>query len=822
MEYIQNEQLELAYKYVQYTNKNVYLTGKAGTGKTTFLHNLKHISPKRMIVVAPTGVAAINAGGVTIHSFFQMPFGPYIPKGYKDKTKKFNKDKIKIIKTLDLLVIDEVSMVRADLLDGIDEVLRRYRDRNKPFGGVQLLMIGDLNQLPPIVKDEEWEILKQYYSTLFFFGSLALQKSNYISIELKQIFRQTDKVFISLLNKIRENKFDDETLNFLNKRYQPGITQEENEGYIILTTHNYQSQKINEEKLKKLETKEKTFTASTQGDFPEYMYPTEKKLVLKEGAQVMFVKNDTSRDKLYYNGKIGTVLKITENLIKVKCKDDYHEITVGIEEWQNCKYVINETTKEIDEIVIGRFFQYPLKLAWAITIHKSQGLTFEKAIIDANSAFAFGQVYVALSRCKSLNGLILCSQITNNSIKSDSRISDFNSKIEKNQPDEEKLQSEIYNYQKTVLLELFDFNIIKFKINPILKNITENQSTIGEETYSLFREMDNYLISDILNVADKFKVQITKLIPENFNIEENTQLLERIFKASTYFYEKIENQIYEKIKNLEIETDNKTLKKNIEELFDNLFEECYIKLECLKFTKSNFQVKKYLEIKSKSAINIPKRIEKKKHKYSVTNSETEHPDLIARLKLWRDFIADEQNIDRFKVLQIKSIQEIAEKLPVNIKSLQKIKGIGKIKAEMFGDDIVEIVKEYCHENNIKIEEQIEIETEEPKKEKKPKGASKNLSFEMYSSGMTIEQIAKERNLAVSTIQGHLSDYISTGEIDITELMDAEKIELIAEYFLNNEPETLSEVKKDLGEDVSYSEISFVQNYLEFVKKQQYN
>ena len=379
-----NPQLDLAFNFVEFTNKNIFLTGKAGTGKTTFLHNLRKKSPKRMIVVAPTGVAAINAGGVTIHSFFQMPFGPYIPNqnaqiaetGRTGETQfaagytKISKSKKDIIKSLDLLVIDEISMVRADLLDGVDEVLRRYRDRDKAFGGVQLLMIGDIQQLSPVVKDDEWRLLKPYYQTAYFFGSRALQSTDYVSIELKHIYRQSDRDFIEILNRVRENRADTATLQHLNQRYQKEFRGTDEEGYITLTTHNSRARELNSSKLAELNKKEVLFEALVEADFPEYAYPTDAQLVLKIGAQVMFVKNDISAEKQFYNGKIGKLVNIDEEdyLLYIACPGESEPIAVGRAEWENTKYEINPETKEIEESVIGKFIQYPLKLAWAITI----------------------------------------------------------------------------------------------------------------------------------------------------------------------------------------------------------------------------------------------------------------------------------------------------------------------------------------------------------------------------------------------------------------------------------------------------------------------
>jgi len=816
MEIQLNPELELAFEFVQNTNKNIFLTGKAGTGKTTFLHTLKRISPKRMIVVAPTGVAAINAGGVTIHSFFQMPFGPIVPNGYTDTSKKFNTDKIKIIRSLDLLVIDEISMVRADLLDGIDTVLRRFKDRNQAFGGVQLLMIGDLHQLAPIVKDDELDLLRPYYTSMFFFGSLALQKTNYVSIELKHIFRQSDIFFISLLNKVRENKFDEDTLDQLNKRYQPGITQNENEGCIILTTHNHQSQAINEEKLNKLPSKERKFIATIKDDFPPFMFPTDNELVLKEGAQVMFIKNDSSRDKLFYNGKIGTIVNITDDIIKVKCENDNEEIIVGIEEWKNCKYEINNETKEIQERVIGSFSQYPLKLAWAITIHKSQGLTFEKAIIDAKSAFSCGQVYVALSRCKTFEGLILSTPISRNSIKTDYTVSSFTQKIEENPPSKELLVESIYEYHKAIAFELFDFKQIKFRLTPILKQTYEHRSSIGDAPHEIFQNMDTVLVFDIITISEKFKKQIQTMVAENRNIEENHNIQERIRKASAYFYDKIASTIVNVLRTFEIETDNKTIKKAINDDIEQLYQEVFIKFSCLKLCMDGFIVKKYLDVKAKSSINIPARLMPKTTINEHTSPEPSglHPRLSERLKQWRDKTAGEQNVEIYRVLQLKSIKEITEKLPVSIQALQKIKGIGNQKAKLFGPQIIEIITKYCAENNIKIEAQQTIE--EPPKAKKPeKGSTQMISFEMLKSGMSIEDIARERGYVVSTIEGHLSNFVATGELDIYNVLDADKVDEIALYMVTKKPETLTIAKTDLGEAVSYGELRLVQKYIEY-------
>ncbi len=455
----QNKELRQAWDFVEHTGTSIFLTGKAGTGKTTFLKAVKEHSSKRMIVVAPTGVAAVNARGVTIHSFFQLPLSPYVPGTAIRDRYDFSKEKRRIIRTLDMLVIDEVSMVRSDLLDAIDFVLRRYRDRTRPFGGVQLLMIGDLQQLTPVVTPQDEEILRPHYDTPYFFGSKALQQVSYVTIQLTHVYRQQDQTFIDILNHIRDGHATPDDLRQLNARHKPVFFPKADEGYIRLTTHNRMADSYNNSELAKLPGQRYTYRAEVKGEFPEYNYPTDVNLELKLGAQVMFVKNDASAGHLYYNGRIGHVVGIDEETVAVKCPGDSEPIKVERQEWENTKYAINRETKTIEAQVQGTFRQYPLRLAWAITIHKSQGLTFDRAIIDAALSFAPGQVYVALSRCKSLEGLVLASPIAERSIISDRRVADY---IEHQQEAAEQsvaalpgLKEEYFRYQ---LLDLFDFS----------------------------------------------------------------------------------------------------------------------------------------------------------------------------------------------------------------------------------------------------------------------------------------------------------------------------------------------------------------------------
>jgi len=469
-----NPELRTAWDFVEHTGHSIFLTGKAGTGKTTFLKTVVERSSKRSIVVAPTGVAAINAGGVTIHSFFQLPFSPYIPNTRIKSDYKFSNEKRRIIASLDLLIIDEISMVRADLLDAVDSVLRRFRDWRLPFGGLQLLMIGDLGQLTPVTTPEEDELLKQYYETPYFFSSQALSKINYVTIQLETVYRQQDALFLGILNNIREDKATDRDLAILNQRYIPRFVPDKDGGYIRLTTHNHFANHYNESELGKLPSEAFTYNAFVEGDFPDYSFPTSEVLTLKEGAQVMFIKNDTSEDHLYYNGRIGQVVFANAHKVIVRCTNPEQNIEVTPQEWENTKYTLDDDSHEIKPTVLGKFRQLPLRLAWAITIHKSQGLTFDHAIIDASLSFAPGQVYVALSRCRTLEGMVLASPLTQRSIICDDRVNTYISHQEEEACKSiGQLTTLKESYFQKLLIELFQFRKLQSLEERMLRLLQE-------------------------------------------------------------------------------------------------------------------------------------------------------------------------------------------------------------------------------------------------------------------------------------------------------------------------------------------------------------
>ena len=525
---------ELAYEYVQHTNRCIFLTGKAGTGKTTFLRRLKQECPKQMAVVAPTGVAAINAEGVTIHSLFQLPPQLFLPTDearrqlFSEMQMRANKQRV--LRNLELLVIDEVSMVRADLLDTIDAVLRHFKHRPTiPFGGVQLLVIGDLFQLSPVVREEEWRLLQPFYDGPYFFQARVFRELQPIYIEFEHVYRQTNLEFLSILNEVRNNRLTMQSLRILNSRYLPDF---KSDSHITLSTHNSKVDAINQREMNALKGKEYSYRATITDTFPESMYPIDEQLVLKVGARVMFIKNDSSSDKLYYNGKLGVVTSLSKQAINVRC-DDGTEVNVHNEIWENIRYNADSGSDQVQTEVIGTFTHYPLRLAWAITIHKAQGLTFDQLIIDAEDAFAAGQVYVALSRCRSLEGLTLLTPIPTHALTNAREVLQFTDKQDSIQTVEQNLQPAQKDYLTTLLCALFDFKEHTEQLYS-LQHMANNMTSLQIPPNQYISDLISPLL-DLHGVGERFQQQIRQLMYH----DQLDKLQERLQAACQYYAPKI-------------------------------------------------------------------------------------------------------------------------------------------------------------------------------------------------------------------------------------------------------------------------------------------
>lgn len=740
-------------RFINHTGKNVFLTGKAGTGKTTLLRKLIRSTYKKCMTVAPTGIAAINAGGVTIHSLFQLPFGTFVPVHQATfqtaiklndglsvlKNLQMYESKRKLLRELELLIIDEVSMLRADLLDAIDLVLRHIRRNSYPFGGVQVLFIGDMLQLPPVVKEEEWSVLQQFYKSIYFFDAQVLQKNPPVFIELDKIYRQQDTRFVELLNHLRNNEMTSADYELLNNHYQPRFHPSPTEGYITLTTHNYKAAELNKTFLNKLSEKSFFFEAEIDGEFNEYAYPIEKILELKKGAQVMFIKNDNSGSQRFFNGKIGYVSGISSDNIEVTFNDGSPAVNVTRYNWDNIKYKLNGTTNEIEETIAGTFKQFPLKLAWAITVHKSQGLTFEKAIIDIGDAFAPGQVYVALSRLKSLNGLVLTSSVNMNSILQDDKISTYSRTQAEQQNLHTLLTSETYSFLKTYVSKSFEFGAFIRKVEEHTQSYAKDeQKSVKKKFYEWARTLEKD-IKELKPTGDKFKQQIIQIIDgkEEGHLE---YLLQRLSAATAYFsplFKDFGNKIFRHIELLKSE---KKIKTYVGEL---------LALEQL--------IHEQLKLIKKAQLLIDATITGKE-----ISAET---------------IKQIHN-DAFREEQLKQLLQTPARLePEKKESKRRSKP-------------------------------------EKKDEKTVKADTKEETFKLYQAGNSIEEIARLRSLVVSTIETHLAYFITKGKIPAGMFVNEEKMTSITTVLKTLNTLQLSAIKAALGDEFSYSDIRFaVAGYL---------
>ena len=706
---------ELAESYISRTGISVFLTGRAGTGKTTFLKYIVENTPKRCVVLAPTGVAAINAGGVTIHSFFQLPLCPYLPDVKEliteyqmpEARRQLKKEKVKIIRTLDLLIIDEISMVRADLMDSIDAVMRRYRRSDEPFGGVQVLMIGDAHQLPPVVTDQEEPWLRKVYQSPFFFHSKVMQRLRYVTVELETVYRQSDSTFLNILNTIRGGMMDDSTYRMLNSRLDPRFdpvdTASDGSGkWIRLTTHNRQADNINQHKLNALESQLRIFYAEIEGNFPENSYPAEERLELKEGAQVMFLRND-SREGRYYNGKIGTITSIDDYEGITVTDENGVEIKVPKEKWENIQYEIDKETKEITPIVEGTFTQYPLRTAWAVTIHKSQGLTFDHVIIDAASAFSFGQVYVALSRCRTLEGIVLSSPISQSCLYNNTDVSGFHDEFKPVSEMERGLEQAAKEYYLNILKECFSFGELE-RLSGWAQGLFRShlKNTYPEQTDRL--EENRCRMRDIAKVASAFRREI-----DSIGADDRAHLDERVRKAAGYFLPILIESASVVTPIMSVSVDNKEVKKSLTEAQGELLPELSLRIRSMKsILESGFSIESFLKIRNDVLLTPPSKLDKKqkaakaprekapkvKPDISQIYAGIRHPELIEPLTEWRTEKYMTLNIPAYYVLTQRTLLEIADTCPTTREELLEVTGFGPAKWKQFGPEILEVIEKF--------------------------------------------------------------------------------------------------------------------------------
>ena len=805
-----NETFDLAYRFVTETSENIFLTGNAGTGKTTFLKYLKDNCAKNIIVAAPTGVAAINAGGVTLHSLFQLPFNPFLPTAFSKRELlgklKFNARRQDLLRKMELLVIDEISMVRCDTMDAIDTILRSVRRKHQlPFGGVQLLCIGDLYQLPPVARRQEWEILKEYYPSEFFFDSMVIKEQMPMLIELKKIYRQKEDSFVRLLNKVRNNEMTAADFEGLHSRYFPGFRPLLEEKYITLTSHNNQADLINHRELQKLTTAAFTYHAEIQDDFPETMYPAEAALVLKEGAQVMFLKNDA--EKRYFNGKIGVVKSLMQEEIIVDC--DGVDIYVSQETWENSRYILTRNEGKLEQEVLGTFTQFPLRLAWAITIHKSQGLTFEKVMIDAADSFSSGQVYVALSRCTSLDGIVLLTKIPSQAIYSNQNVVKGHQSLTPKGSLAERFAGARQVFTQQLLEDIFSFNEVNTLMEVLDFRINEQRQKLNSGAVEWISKIKNDF-TQLRKVGLNFILHIGSFMKKESVIEKNKDLQKRINDAANHFSPHF-LALQQNLQNHPLITEHREAAVVINEYLNQLFMLIHLQNYFLEYCKQSFSVTAFLQHKIKYAqpkSNLSAYASGKKQSFSdIPNGE-----LFDTLKRWRDIVCQESNTPIYLVANQNALKEIVTYLPFTKKDLMKLSGFGEARAERYGDEILDAVQDYCSRNNL--ESNMNAKLLAPKRERKEKSTEEKiptdiLSFNLYKEGKTVEEIAKERSLSVSTIQAHLTSFIAKGEVDINKIVPEEKQLLIKEAIKIHGGQSFKTLKDDLPEDVSYGEIKMV-------------
>ena len=808
---VYNPEIELAEKYITETGVSIFLTGKAGTGKTTFLHHIVERCRKRSIVVAPTGVAAVNAGGVTIHSFFQLPFCPYLPDVKElvteyqlpESQRQLRKSKIDIIRTLDLLIIDEISMVRADLLDAVDAVMRRYRRSGRPFGGVQLLMIGDVQQLAPVVSDEERPYIERVYASPFFFHSKALQRLQYITIQLTTVYRQQDPLFLRLLNNIRDSKFDEATLAALNSRVRkpgdPAVFADGQEP-ILLTTHNWQADEVNRRNLEALDTPVQIFDAVVEGNFPDSAAPTERHLELKVGAQVMFVKNDSLGHR-YYNGMIGVVESVEtdgtsdgqKHIVVVNSEGE--RIDVGQERWDTWKYEIDSTDNQIKPILDGVFVQYPLKTAWAVTIHKAQGLTFDRLQVDASAAFTYGQVYVALSRCRSLEGLTLLSPITPQNAFENKDIEQFNGTMTPIEQAEEMLDGYRSQYYFDVLYELIDFSGLQHALEGLNRLYQELLRGLYPEQATTLTALCSKELTELVSVAERFHRQLDAI---GAGSSSRALLLERVQKGAAYFGQVVKAMDEQVRPCLAVEIDNKETSRRLKEQGERYSSVALLKIKVLDYVAAHgFTVEGYQQAKVDAALAKPEKARKSRAKKPETLTGKER--LQAMLTAWRRQKAEELGVSAFVVLWQRSLLAIVNALPTNEEELLNVPGMGKVSVGRYGKEILQIVDDYLRESN----ERRTPEEVEPKKKPEP---TWKKAVQLMAEGKNLEEVAQMLNRAKSTVETYMLTAVEQGAMDADLILPMEAQEEIVAYLMSEDDVKLKDVYEHFDGMYSYLQL----------------
>ncbi|MDR2472238.1 MAG: helix-turn-helix domain-containing protein [Tannerella sp.] len=740
-----NVVFKMATSFVNETSQHVFLTGKAGTGKTTFLRYIRENTHKNAVVAAPTGVAAINAGGVTLHSLFQLPLEMYIPGTVvrKDNRFQFGKAKLDLIRQLELLIIDEVSMLRADTLDAIDRTMQGLRRNNQPFGGVQMLYIGDMFQLPPVVKDEEWELLKNHYESPFFFHAHVFKRVPPIYLELKKVYRQNEEYFVGILNNVRNNCLTQSDLNNLNARYIPGFRPSPDDNYITLTTHNYKAERMNKEELNKLPSQEFVYKGVIEGDFPDYSLPTDLELPLKAGAQVMFIRNDSNNGE-YYNGRIARIKSVTKDIIKAEIPETKAVIDVRKEVWENVRYNIDKSKGEIKSEVIGTFEQYPLKLAWAVTIHKSQGLTFDKAIIDIGASFAAGQAYVALSRCTTLEGIVLMTRISPDCVMTDTYAIEFG-KSEKAENELKRILTEGKSKFWQQRLQLyFDFKTMFTFLYEFEKLLDGKTSTEYEPARKMVEDF-SIAVREMSDVAGKFREQLSKISLFAEQTGDYSALKDRCQKAVTYFAEQISSRILTPFqKYIRIMAGYKSAKTFYKNLLD-LEKDLFFFIEKMKKVRYN-----NVALADDLTLNLPKST------VSVT-----------------DYASGSTGGG-----------STGNPLGLKPKGKPQYPQSGA-KATQYG-----------------------AKAALPKQPKQPKIDTRAETLKLFKQGKNCQEIAAERSLSVSTIESHLEEYIG-GEVPVYQIFTQDElIELttLLKPLMNSQHPSFKEVFEKSGGKYGYGKL----------------